>query len=278
MWDPLPKKGGSIDVLAFRGLLKQIDELFEYDEEEEEEETELGPPLREASVIKSELMQLLKGYAEAEDRPCGIAGKEETDGAIHKLTQELEEVFRNDLDYELAMFDDKQLLGDWDLVYTTSFKYRRWQAVLNAENTMGNINQVETDGLTQSFSYQADTNMREYQMEEFYTPKLKEGEEREIEEDEERGFRGSGSWSVGVSNNVVTGEDDLVLKININSLEYDDKDGNIKTIQDGKPLEGQMARTLFYSYFAYIDDEVRIMRTGLNGLPVFVYEKLKEDE
>merc|ERR1719210_3046971 len=92
MWDALPQKDGSIDVLAFRGLLTKIDELFEFDEEEEEEaeeETELAPALREASVIKSELLELLRGYEEAENRPCGIAGKEDTDGAIHKLTQEL---------------------------------------------------------------------------------------------------------------------------------------------------------------------------------------------
>lgn len=279
MWDSLPQKGGSIDVLAFRGLMTQIDDLFQFDEEEEEEEeeTDLAPPLREASVIKSELLELLRGYEEVENKPCGIAGTEDTDGAIHKLTQELEEVFRNDLDYELGMFDDRKLLGDWELTYSTSFKYRRWQAVLNGVNTMGNVNQVETDGLTQSFSYEADTNMREYQMEEVYIPKLKEGEEREIEEDEERGFRSSGAWSVGITNNVVTGEDDLVLKINVISLEYDDEEGAIKTIQDNKPLDQQMARTFHYSYLAYLDDEVRIMRTGLNGLPVFIFERLKED-
>jgi len=280
MWDSLPQKNGSIDVLAFRGLLTRMDELFDYDEEEEEEveeKTDLAPPLREASVIKSELKALLRGYAEAEDRPFGITGKEDTDGAIHKLTKELEEVFRYDCDYDLGMFDDKRLLGDWELTYTTSFKFRRWQAVLNGENTMGNVNQVETDGLTQTFAYQVDTNMREYQMEEIYIPKLKDDEDREIEEDEERGFRATGSWNVGISNNVVTGEDDLVLKINVNSLEYDDEEGAIQTIQDDKPLTQQMARTFHYSFLAYLDDDVRIMRTGLNGLPVFIFERLKDN-
>uniref|UniRef100_A0A7S4RFE6 Plastid lipid-associated protein/fibrillin conserved domain-containing protein n=1 Tax=Alexandrium monilatum TaxID=311494 RepID=A0A7S4RFE6_9DINO len=279
MWAELPSKDGNIDVLTFKDLMGKVDDLFEYEEEELEEEldlapapleeiaevgaeAEVAPKLRAPAIVKSELQAMIQNLEEVETRPCGLDGRPETDTAITKLTDELEQIWRDKLE-DVADFDETELVGDWELVYSTSAKYRRWQSVLNSDKYIkGGI----VDALVQTFSIEPSTGAKEYDMEEVF---LLEGQEQ--------GMRSEGSWSVGLQSNVVTGDDDLVLKIGLNGVEYDNQEEEIEQAEK-KLLSSQMIRTFCYSFIAYVDDDVRVMRTGLSGNSVFIYQRMQDKD
>lgn len=267
MWAELPATGDSIDVLTFKDLMSRIDDLFEYEDEEEAQEEEKGeasvvPVKRDPILVKSELQTLISNLEEVETKPCGLDGREETDASVTKLTSELEQLWRDRLG-DLEDFDESSLVGDWELVYSTSAKYRRWQSILNTDKY---IKGGQLDGLTQSFAVEPSTVTREYDMEEIF-----------LLGENELGMRAVGSWSVALQSNVVTGDDDLVLKLNLNSVEYDTEDEEVEQAEK-KLLQSQMVRTFCYSFIAYMDDEVRIMRTGLTGNSIFVYQRMQDGE
>jgi len=278
MFNALPVQAGTINVLAFRDLLKRIDDLFEYEDEKEEEKgnqdgegTEtagegtaiVAPKQRDTAVVKSELLRTVASLQAQEGRPCGLGGAEETDGGVTKLTQEMEELFRSRLGGDLAEFDESGLLGDWELVYSTSVKYRRWECVLRGTKY---LNGAQVDTLVQNFSVEPGTGAREYDMEEVY-----------LKEDKELCGRALGSWVVNLTDNVVSGDDDLLLKLNLTESEFDTEEGEIQPGID-KVLTSPIARAFCYSFISYIDDETLIMRTGLGHNSVFIYQRMKEEE
>lgn len=280
LWAPLPKKDGRIDVLAFRDFMKKVDELFEYVDENEEPETkgkavakqedenrELKIGRRTVEKAKKDLMVVLDELTQAEKRKCGLDGREETDPPIVKFTEELENLWRQDVvgeDFE--NFDVNQLIGDWEMIYSTSPKFRRWGTVLNAGRE---VKEGEYDLLVQSFAASADDEFEtaEYDVEEVLVEK----------DGKERSFRGVGTWRVSTQANVVTGGDDLVLKVDLQSVEYDEADGTTGTAPQ-KIIQSQMCRVFHYCFISYMDDELRVMRSGLTHATAFIFKKLPDEE
>lgn len=185
--------------------------------------------------------------------------------AVNRLCAQLETCWRETLEY-VDEFEVTPVVGEWELVYSTSAKWRRWQSVLNTGDKF--IKKAKFDGLVQSFRVvEGALTANEYDMEEIFI--TEEGEE-------ERGIRGVGAWSCYVQDNVVTGLEDLVLRIQMQAVEYDgDEEDEVKQAGD-KILESQMVRTFAYSYMCYIDEDTRIMRTGLTDKSIFVFRRLED--
>lgn len=263
MWDELPKTDTSIDVLRFRDLLKKIDDLFEFvDDEEDEAAVVKAAPRRDPALVKQELIAQVEDLLDIEVKACGLDGNEETDTGILKLCGELEQWWRDTVD-DLDTFDLTPMCGDWELYYNTSAKFRRWGSVLN---TGRDIKENALEALVQSFRMDADAFMNEYDMEELL-----------LSEGQERAMRALGSWRVVVQSNVVSGEDDLVLKLQLNDVEYDAEDGEVKKA-DQKTFASQMCRTFCYMYICYMDDDLRIMRTGLTLKQVYIFRRMPEED
>jgi len=271
-WDDLPKQGSTIDVLAFRDLLTKIDELFEFVEEDGGEEDDLesrlmrpageGPQaLKDPAQVKEVLLGLMNNLSDVETMSCGLDGLEETDVGVVNCCTALEKAWRNKID-ALDEFNLEELEGDWELVYTTSVKLRRWQTVLNGGRRIKN-GTLQT--LIQNFDLADGDFANEYDMEEVFT----------TETGEERSFRASGSCNVAVQPNVVSGDDDLVLKVSMQAAEYDTEDDKVETA-DKNVLDSQMVRTFSYSFLCYIDESLRIMRTGLSNTSYFIFQKLED--
>jgi len=261
MWAELSKSRDRIDVLTFKALLQKVDDLFEFEEEQPEEVSkEVEPVKRDPLAVKRELETLITSLEEVEARPCGLDGREETDANVVKLTSEMEKLWREKIGY-VEDFNESALVGEWELVYSTSAKYRRWQSILNTDKY---IKGGQLDGLVQVFKVEPGTLTNEYEMEEIF-----------LLEEQELGMRALGSWQVALQSNVVTGEEDLVLKLNLNSVEYDTQDGEAEQAEK-KLLSSQMVRTFCYSFIAYLDDDVRVMRTGLTGNSIFVYQRMQD--
>jgi len=275
MWDDLPKKGDAIDVLAFRDLLAKVDELFEYVDEDEEEEEKEGlltmeedrgiarPKKRSLNKVKQEMLDLVRSLEVKEGKPCGLGGREETDGELIKLSGELEDIWRDDAG-DLSDFDATQLSGDWELIYSTSEKWRRWGSILNAGRE---IKDAQFEALIQNFSVREEDDYNEYDMEEVFQSGPEDKEKIEL------CMRGQGSWKVALQQNVVTGEEDLVLKLEITAVEYDTPDDRVEFTSD-KTLASQMCRTFSYGFISFIDEDFRVIRTSLTGRSIYLFRKL----
>ncbi|CAJ1413233.1 unnamed protein product [Effrenium voratum] len=283
MWDGLPKKKGeTIDVLAFRDLLAKIDELFEYVEEEEEEEDPIqalmqfeGGGIQKAKkrsllTVKQDLLDALGRLEAQQDKPAGLGGSEEADGEVIKLAGELEDIWRDQVG-DFSEFDGSKLAGLWELVYSTSVKFRRWESVLNG---VRDIKDGKFEALIQNFSICEDDDYNEYDMEEVF--KVPVGEDGK--EEMELSMRGQGSWKLGIQSNVVTGEeDDLVLKLEITGVEFDTPDDAVDNCGP-KTLMSPMCRTFSYGFLSFTDDDLRVMRTSLTGRSLYIFQRIPDDE
>mmetsp|Transcript_1738 Transcript_1738/g.2665 ORF Transcript_1738/g.2665 Transcript_1738/m.2665 type:complete len:630 (+) Transcript_1738:72-1961(+) len=279
MWAELAKKADCIDVLAFRDLLKKIDELFEYveeeeeggelvlseeAEEEEEEEPDLPekPKLRSVDKVRTAFLRSIEGLEATEPKPCGLSGLEETDEEVVRLAEELEASWRQQVG-DLGEYDTSQFVGDWELIYSTSMKFRRWGNVLNNGRELGD---AKFEALVQSFALATDKKLlNEYDMDEVFK-----------DDGKELSMRGMGSWKVSIQQNVVTGLEDLVLRVSLNGIEYDTIDGEVEQASE-KVTMSQMCRTFCYSFLSYMDDEYRVMRTGLMGKSLFLFQRIKPE-
>ena len=278
MWEDLPKKKGDfIDVLAFRDLLAKIDELFEYVEEDVEEDPANEALMqfeggglakakkRSLQTVKQELLDAINRLEASQDKPCGLGSTEELDGEVIKLAGELEDIWRDQVG-DLNDFDGAKLQGLWELIYSTSVKFRRWGSVLNA---VRDIKNAKFEALIQNFGISGDDGYNEYDMEEVF--KAKESEESE--EEVELSMRGQGSWKLGIQQNVVTGDEDLVVKLEVTGVEYDTLEDTVENCGE-KTLMSPMCRTFSYGFISYMDDKIRVMRTSLTGRSVYIFQRI----
>lgn len=281
MWDNLPKKKGDfIDVLAFRDLLAKIDELFEYVEEDVEEDPENEALMqfeggglakakkRNLQTVKQELLDAINRLEASQDKPCGLGSTEELDGEVIKLAGELEDVWRDQVG-DLNDFDGAKLAGLWELIYSTSVKFRCWGSVLNA---VRDIKNAKFEALIQNFGISGDDGFNEYDMEEVFKAKVSEDSEEEVE----LSMRGQGSWKLGIQQNVVTGDEDLVVKLEITGVEYDTLEDTVDNCGE-KTLMSPMCRTFSYGFISYMDDKIRVMRTSLTGRSVYIFQRIDEE-
>lgn len=288
MWDAMPKRGvngDKIDVLGLRDLLAKIDDIFEYvpeDEEEEEEEdeetslvrggrTELGK-VRKRNIknILEDLLECIRDLQEVEKKPCGMDGREETDGELIRLAGELEDVWRDTVG-DLSDYDAKKFIGDWELMYSTSSKFRRWEGLMNPGRSIRN---GKWEAVVENFSVSFADDFNEYDLEEVFqapTTEDLDGPTKEL------CIRGQGSWKAATTQNVVTGEEDLLLKKTMTAVEYDTPDGGVET-DGGKIILSQPLRTASYSFLCFMDDDYRVMRTGYTGRTLFIFKRIKADE
>lgn len=287
MWDAIPKRGvngDKIDVLGLRDLLAKIDDIFEYvpeDEEEEEDEENFLPArqgrgelgkVRKRNIknILEDLLECVRDLQEVEKKPCGLDGREETDGELIRLAGELEDVWRDTVG-DLSDYDAKKFIGDWELMYSTSSKFRRWEGLMNPGKS---IRGGKWEALVENFSVSFADDFNEYDVEEVYqapTGEKLDGPMMEL------CIRGQGSWKAATTQNVVTGEEDLLLKKSMTAVEYDTIDGGVET-DGGKIILSQPLRTASYSFLCFMDDDYRVMRTGYTGRTLFIFQKIKDDE
>mmetsp|Transcript_31231 Transcript_31231/g.58637 ORF Transcript_31231/g.58637 Transcript_31231/m.58637 type:complete len:617 (+) Transcript_31231:52-1902(+) len=284
MWDSLPKKNGDfIDVLAFRDLLAKVDELFEYVEEDEEDpennalmQVEGGGGISKAKkrglqTVKQDLLDAIARLEAKYDKPVGLGSTEEADGEVVKLAGELEDVWRDQVG-DFNDFDGSKFEGTWELIYSTSVKFRRWASVLNGER---NIKNGQFEALIQKFSPGDDVkyeSFNEYDMEEVFKAPNEDGTEQL-----ELCMRGLGSWRIGIQQNVVTGQEDLVLKLEVTNVEYDTTDGDVEYCGP-KTMMSPMCRTFSYGFLSYMDDDYRVMRTSLTGKSLYIFQRIRDED
>eukprot|EP00930_Biecheleria_cincta_P062261 TRINITY_DN47743_c0_g1_i1.p1 TRINITY_DN47743_c0_g1~~TRINITY_DN47743_c0_g1_i1.p1 ORF type:complete len:657 (+),score=165.39 TRINITY_DN47743_c0_g1_i1:49-1971(+) len=287
IWDAIPKRGvnnDKIDVLGLRDLLAKIDEIFEYvpEDEEDEEDEESYLPMRRGrdelgkvrkrniKTILEDLLEAVRDLQEVEKKPCGLDGREETDGELIKLAGELEDVWRDSVG-ELSDYDAKKFIGDWELMYSTSIKFRRWEGLMNPGRCIRN---GVWEALVENFSVSFADDFNEYDIEEVFQAPTGEDLKGPMKE---LCVRGQGSWKAATTQNVVTGEEDLLLKKEMTAVEYDTVDGGVET-DAGKIILSQPLRTACYSFLCFMDDDYRVMRTGYTGRTLFIWKRIKEDE
>jgi len=268
MWSEISNKEGTIDILAFRDLLARVDALFEFVEDGEVEEAggerqqETGKLGKDPSVVKKELLDLIESLLTAEEGPCGLDGRDVTDVSVVKLAKELESIWRSSSD--IAALDPAELSGDWELLYCTSSKWRRWQSVLNAGR---DIPDAKFEALVQSFNVVEEPLLRyEYDMEELF-----------LSGNDELAMRGMGTYTVSIQQNVVTGDEDVVVKLELLGVEFDTKEEKTKQAE-AKLTRSQMCRTFCYSFLGYLDDDLRIMRADLAGNGFYIYQRIRDDD
>jgi len=77
----------------------------------------------------------------------------------------------------------------------------------------------------------------------------------------------------------VTGQEDIRLKINMAGCEYDDNDDRTKDHPMVEDIAVQrMMRTYLYTFLSYIDADYRVMRTGLTGQSVWIFQRMNKEE
>eukprot|EP00929_Paragymnodinium_shiwhaense_P079386 TRINITY_DN41318_c0_g1_i1.p1 TRINITY_DN41318_c0_g1~~TRINITY_DN41318_c0_g1_i1.p1 ORF type:complete len:622 (+),score=220.68 TRINITY_DN41318_c0_g1_i1:75-1940(+) len=281
LWGGASKTGGdAIDILAFRDLMAKVDALFDYDDDEDDEakpslegggdiiaSSSSSKPVsagRSVEELKAELLSSIDKLLLNEDKDFGLGGNAETDPDVTKYCIQLEDAWRATLDDDMSTFQQEDIAGEWELLYTTSAKLRRWGSVLNSGREVKN-GQLVT--LVERYAYDDKKLSPEYDIEELF----------ETKDGDELGMRASGSWNVGLQTNVVTAADDLRVKIQLNGIEVDTPEGDARPANE-KAFLGVSCRTYCYSFLAYLDKDLRIMRTGLTGDLVFIYRRLEDDD
>eukprot|EP00933_Yihiella_yeosuensis_P033723 TRINITY_DN27371_c0_g1_i1.p1 TRINITY_DN27371_c0_g1~~TRINITY_DN27371_c0_g1_i1.p1 ORF type:complete len:648 (-),score=142.98 TRINITY_DN27371_c0_g1_i1:72-2015(-) len=285
LWEGLPKKDDQISVLAFRDLLAKIDDLFEFVPEDDDlednvngealvfsgggvSEKSLGrlkPQTRTVQQIKEDLFQAISALEARETKPCGLDGREVTDDQIIQLCAELESAWR-DFAGEMKLYDTSKLCGPWELIYTTSAKLRRIGSVCDYFDYMKDC---QYEALLQNYRDDSDPEKmyKQYDMEEIWI----------APDGKERSMRGTGSWNASLQQNVVTGDDDVVIRMDVTGVEYDTADNQIAPIsKDLRVTPG--LRTFSFQFLGFIDDDLRVMRTGLAGKQVHIFQRMKKSE
>lgn len=261
IWGTVPKAGAKrsqVDVLAFRDILRKVDDLFEYvvDEEPEEEDDELT--LDEAKV---ELFKNIEDLCEYEKLAFGLDGRDETDESIQKLSERLEELWYTE-NSPITQIDASVFCGDWELIYSTSKKFRRWQTIMNAgkdvpepfssKSFVMNLEIIDED------SFECDCE-----------------ELLEDEKGEEFGIRSQGVWNLSSQSNVLRGGEDLKLEIRTpDKWEFDSPDG-VQFVNE-QTMKSQIPRILFNAFVSFVDGDLRIMRSGYLPNNVFIFRKFED--
>jgi len=269
MWQSLGE-GDVIDILAFRELVAKIDVLFEYVEEGQESKaitisTEggitQGTSGRSIPEVKAAIIRMCEDLLSSEKLAAGLDGVEEMDTPLLSLCIELEILWREQ-NPDLGEFETEKITGDWELLYLTSCRARRWGFIMNTGKF---VQDGAFDGLVTSLAIDKSIVGIDQQ--------LVDIDEIWTKNEKELAIRGSGSWKLGIQPNVVTGDDDLVLKLMINGVEYDKEDGTVAQT-DSKILSSQMLRTYSYQFLSFVDDDMRVMRSSLAPIGFYVFTKM----
>lgn len=267
IWHAVPKAGNrrtDIDILAFREILKKIDELFEFFEEDEAEEEK---EYVDAEETKAKLNSLLDKLVKEEELPIGFepCQAKDTDEKLKQMAEDLEDVW-----YEkhtpLRKVDPKMFCGEWKLIYTTSNKTRRWRTVFNGAEE---VKDVDFKEVCVNYSIQDDGINYDCDSEEILVHK---------ETGEEVGIRMEGSWVISEQPNVFSGESDLKLETRFTAdWEADLPNGDVK-IFEAKSHCSVVARIMFNSFICYSDEDIRITRAGYVTENLFFWRRVKDEE
>lgn len=279
MWAELPKssKGtDNIDVFTFKTLMNRIDDLFEDgDDEAANSAVSQEKALRSAVKVRQDLFTEIDTICSGLKENVGIDAKSEEDEIVVKLANELHSIWQGEILQDAQLFDSNSLVGDWELIYTTAAKFRRFKSILNAIEV---FRDVRFETMIQSFSRFSDPDgmleTLDYDLEEVFVPPPGKKFDNDIKE---VAIRASGRWKVSTITNVVAAEEEVKLQLNFSTFENDTMQGGVAiptdTIDDTTSM-----RSFSYSFISYVDSEMLITRTGFSGTSVYVFRRFRDEE
>mmetsp|Transcript_9282 Transcript_9282/g.11725 ORF Transcript_9282/g.11725 Transcript_9282/m.11725 type:complete len:593 (-) Transcript_9282:76-1854(-) len=240
LFENVPKALGSdekINEEGFKILLKEIDALFEDDNDVEEQSEQLN------AKIKSDLLDLLEFLQQDEERmPCGLEGTDIEAEQVTNLVTQMESMTLNKVVSSGGEIKPADVDGDWELLYTTSstMKFNKGLSGLVPPNgKFGSLQQKLT-----ASKYLADVEYVEY---------INAGPAS-------FDVRVTGDWELRSSVSLFTGSRSVVLSVEPDKVNYglnSQKADHWKSLGPMNLLD-----------IAYIDNELRIMR-GADSIFIF---------
>lgn len=244
----VPKVPGSkdkIDEDGFLALYEAIEALFE-DEGDEEDEFEANAA---SPSVKPDLISFLLDIAEDETRiPCGLDCTEREERDIADLVASLEQESTNKVITQNGIIETKDLIGTWDLVYSSSATMKYNQGL---SGLVGGVSKFA--GLKQKLEGTKYMSDAEYI------------ETINIPGDNSFDVRVTGGWELRNSVSLFTGRPSTVLKVTPEMVYY----GPTKQIADYWKSLGPMSST----DLTYLDDDLRIMRGTTSTDSIFILQR-----
>ena len=265
IFENTPKAVGTNDYLdesGFISLYKAIDELFEEDGEDESEENEtLEEEPKGPTSVKPELMKILyeinevdEELSEEEDEylPCGLSSTDKEMLEINALLQQLEKENTNKIISTNGMITPDDLVGSWNLLYTTSpmMKFNKGLSGLGSSFPNGKY-----AGLIQKLQ-------ATFFMDVEYTERISVSQPASSSFD----VTITGDWDLKNSVSLLTGEPSIVLDVVPNKVIY----GPTNTRAD----HWKSVRAMNLLNVVYLDDDIRVMRGNMNSDVLFVFQRV----
>jgi len=245
----------ALDRSGFKRLYSMIDELFE------EIDDELGngaenevDPLSAAKSLKSELLDSLADMEDPNLLPCGLDATEREQQRILDLVTKLEQQPTNLVIARQGAIGMKDLVGTWDLLYTSSsaVKFNKGLSGLGGSFPNGRFG-----GLKQTLKATKFTSDVEYKERIEVTPSTASFD-----------VTVTGDWELSTSVSLFTGQPSIVMRVEPGLVTYGPtsmRGDHWKSLGPTNMLD-----------ISYLDDDLRIMRGNTAVETVFIFRRTSQ--
>lgn len=245
-------ESGKLSEEGFITLYDNIEGLFEDDEGVDE--TEGVSALPERNVVKEDLMSfinLIDDDVEEESLPCGLDSKEKDQKQILNIVKALEAQPFNIIKQKNGAIDTADLVGTWDLVYSSSsaMKFNKGLSGLGGSFPNGKFG-----GLKQKLEASKFVRDVEYIERIEVTPSAASFD-----------VSVTGNWDLRTSMSLFTGQPSIVLNLEPERVNY----GPTSTRADHWKSLGPMNML----DLTYLDEDFRVMRGCTSTETVFLFKK-----
>ena len=245
----------SLDRSGFKELYQMIDDLFEeIDDELENGANNEADPLSAAESLKAELLDTLSDMEDPDLLPCGLDATEREQQRILDLVTKLEQQPTNLVIIRQGAIGMKDLVGTWDLLYTSSsaVKFNKGLSGLGGSFPNGKF-----AGLKQTLKATKFTSDVEYKERIEVTPSTASFD-----------VSVTGDWELSTSVSLFTGQPSIVMRVEPGLVTY----GPTSTRGDHWKSLGPMNML----DISYLDDDLRIMRGNTAVETVFIFRRTSQ--
>ena len=243
-------ESGKLDETGFTKLFEAIDALFEDDGEEEEK----GEAAESAdSRVKDDLLGFIDLFLEDEDLlPCGLEASEKDQKQVSNIVSALEGQPTNIIRQKNGGIDLKDLVGTWELIYSSSSAMKFNQGLSGVGGSFPN---GKFAGVKQTLETTKFVNDMEYIERVEVNPSSASFD-----------VKVNGSWDLRTSVSLFTGLPTIVVAVEPDRVTY----GPTSTRADHWKSLGPMNLL----DLTYLDDDLRVMRGCTSADTIIIFKKV----
>ncbi len=258
IYDKFAKTSGKLNEEEFLQLYDEIEALFE-EIDDDQEETVATPPQPQQSPsmntrVKDDFLAFIDIIVEEDEEFCGFGALEADQEQVLNILKVLEQQPTNLVIQKEGNIERSDLVGNWDLLYTSSSSMKFNQGLTGVGGSFPN---GKFGGVSQALTATKFLSDFEYKERVEVNPSSASFD-----------VTVNGIWDIRKSVSLFTGQPTVILNVEPDRVKY----GLTSTRADHWKSLGPVNRL----DLTYLDDNLRVMRGCTSSDTIFVFKKIKE--